>query len=169
MDQALQVHVGSTSSSLHPISAGVPQGSHLGPVLFLVFINDLELAFPTTLLELNADDALLHQVCAFRGPKYSILCENVQATISWAREWHGQFSPEKTTVLLIGKPSITCFTELPLTADNKIISAVSTHKHLGLTFSHDLTRAPRLRIVIRASERLVFSSMRLSATFTYLM
>ena len=59
-DRTIAVRVGSCLSSQHTISAGVPQGSHLGPVLFLVFINDLpdHVNIPT---ELYADDALLHR------------------------------------------------------------------------------------------------------------
>ena len=58
-DRTIAVRVSSCLSSQHTISAGVPQGSHLGPVLFLVFINDLpdHVNIPT---ELYADDALLH-------------------------------------------------------------------------------------------------------------
>ena len=54
------VHIGNTHSNPAPISCGVPQGSLLGPVLFLLFINDLPLHVKNSLLDLFADDATLH-------------------------------------------------------------------------------------------------------------
>ena len=58
-NRLIRVRVGSTLSAEKSISAGVPQGSHLGPILFIVFINDLqkEVECPT---EIYADDTLIY-------------------------------------------------------------------------------------------------------------
>ena len=47
-------------SSFQPVKAGLSQGSVLGTVLFLLFVNDLPLFIKETFLELYADDATVH-------------------------------------------------------------------------------------------------------------
>ena len=58
-ERTITVRVGTALSSPRKIAAGVPQGSHLGPVLSLLFINGLR-SHVSMSTELYTDDALLH-------------------------------------------------------------------------------------------------------------
>ena len=57
MNRTQQVYISGKLSESNTISIGVPQGSVLGPLLFLVYINDLPLSISSCVLDLFADDA----------------------------------------------------------------------------------------------------------------
>ena len=57
-----QVSIDSTNSRFRPITCGVPQGSILGPLLFLLFINDLPLYTSNVSTDMYADDTTLYDV-----------------------------------------------------------------------------------------------------------
>ena len=103
--RSLRVQVESTLSQprARRITAGVPQGSHLGPILFNVFINDLPAAVPTS-TSLYADDALLYSIfsTARSGAGHRLFQDGILSASSWASSWQGRFSPPKTVVMQIG-------------------------------------------------------------------
>ena len=59
LDRKLFVHVNNTSSQTETIKDGVPQGSILGLLLFIIFINDLHHAIPNSTVQHFADDTNL--------------------------------------------------------------------------------------------------------------
>ena len=78
-----QVSVSGTLSSPQYITAGVPQGFVLGPLLFLLYINDLPLHMPQTNTAMFADDTTLHTV----GKNLQEINENLQDSLNAVCEW----------------------------------------------------------------------------------
>ena len=142
-DRVLHVRVGSALSRTFPLSAGVPQESQLGPVLFLALINDSYLpATVPSFLELYADDALLHQA--------ALLSRQLLRTLATEHHicWHGRFGHSKTVALPIGAHARSVCLASPVKIEGQSIQLGDVHKHLGVYLSGSLSWSPHLSSVI---------------------
>jgi len=86
--------------------SGVPQGSVLGPVLFLVFISDLDEGIASNILKF-ADDTKI-----FKEVRDSIGCEALQRDLDnvvlWAQKWQMEFNIKKCKVMHVGRQNDCC-------------------------------------------------------------
>ena len=83
------------NSEFHSIDSGVPQGSVLGPLLFLIYINDMEQRIKSS-IKFFADDTMLFSLV--RDPSISALELNhdLELINKWAHQWKMQFNPESS-------------------------------------------------------------------------
>jgi len=97
-------------STISKVVSGVPQGSVLGPVLFLVFINDITTTCgANTTFKLFADDVKLYSAFEVDGSSFSLQQSIDQLTI-WANLWQLNININKCNVLLIRNKSKNNFT-----------------------------------------------------------
>ena len=90
----------STRSSTANVTSGVPQGSVLGPVLFLLFINDLPKGI-SNFIKMFADDTKIYS-----EPKAAdddSLQTDLNTLQDWSATWLMHFHPEKCKVLRLGR------------------------------------------------------------------
>lgn len=119
------------------IRAGVPQGSILGPLLFLLFINHIVEEIDSNIC-LFADDTTLYIVVENPNIAAELLNSDIDKLIKWAKSWLVKFNPTKTESLLLSR-KLMQGNHPPLYMENQQIVEVETHKHLGLFFSKDCT------------------------------
>ena len=123
---------GQSSDWVH-ILAGVPQGSILGPLLFLIYINDIVKHIGCS-ISLFADDTSLYIVvdCPFHSAQL-LNNTDLQTISDWAAAWLVTFNPLKTLSMIILRKCNPVF-HPPLFMNGTMIMNTSSHKHLGLTF-----------------------------------
>jgi len=137
LSQRLQrVVIKGQHSSWGGIEAGVPQGSVLGPLLFLVYINDLVDEVDCA-IKLFADDTTLYVTFDDQDACAVSLNTNLTKIKKWADTWLVNFNPTKTECMTISlKRNVV---KIPVCYDNKPLTDVNQHKHLGVTFNNKLT------------------------------
>ena len=99
MGRTKQVLLEGVTSSTAPVQSGVPQGSVLGPLFFLLFINDLpNCVSEGSTVRLFADDCALYR--DIRGEQDAIkLQQDLEALQQWKGDWLIEFHPKKCQVL----------------------------------------------------------------------
>ena len=101
-DRVQRVIINGQFSSWTEITAGVPQGSVLGPLLFLVFINDITTVVTNCNLRLFADDTCLFIKVDNRQQAAVLLNKDLHNIQKWSLDWLVTFNPLKTESMVIG-------------------------------------------------------------------
>ena len=125
------------TSTWQTINAGVPQGSILGPLLFLIFINDIVKNIRGN-IRLFADDAILFDIVENPLLTGITLNEDLSSIFLWAMQWLVDFNPIKQETFIISKKRIKPPHPL-LYMGSTVISEVTSHKHLGIIFNNDVS------------------------------
>ena len=128
------------NSSWKPIRAGVPQGSILGPLFFLIYINDLPLGIES-LAKIFADDTSLFSLVLDQIQSCSMLNRDLERINEWAYHWKMSFNPDPTKQAVgiyfskRGPPE----NSPNITFNNAPVNISDSHKHLGMILDSKLT------------------------------
>ena len=117
--------------------SGVPQGTVLGPLLFLAFINDLPEVTKNSDARLFADDCLLYRQISSRHDS-AFLQQDLSALEKWETTWQMQFHPQKCTVIRINSNRRQII-NTSCQIHGYTLEVVDSSKYLGVTISEDLT------------------------------
>ena len=129
----------SASSLMRPITCGVPQGSILGPLLFILYVNDIVNCSKLLHFILFADDTNLF----FSSKNYNDLMLTVNTELGKLSEWFRanrlSLNVAKTNYVLFGKRK-KCLsdTNFAITINENLIERVTSTKFLGVYIDQDL-------------------------------
>ena len=132
--------INDVSSTLRKVQCGVPQGSVLGPLLFALYINDIQHAVGAECVRLFADDTALYMV----NTDLKVLISSVKVKIQQTSKWRIcnklTINIDKTYFVLfntVNKPVPDGFTEI--TTTHMTIKQATEMKYLGLFRDEKLT------------------------------
>lgn len=125
-----RVWVSEGMSGWKRVTSGLPQGSVLGPILFLIYINDIDDGIRSSILKF-ADDTKIFSSCG--EDKHLQMQQDLEKLMNWSRTWQIEFNTEKCKTLHLGRGK-----SAPFSMDGHMLEAVSEERDLGMTITRDL-------------------------------
>ena len=162
-NRSMRVVINGQCSPDHSINAGVPQGSLLGPTLFLVFINDLPDHIVRSFVDIFADDTTLYGCSSSQMGDEDLatsLSSNLDSIVEWGSNWLVTFNASKTKLVTFHHcrsnpvlPSISM-------GGTPLAEAPDLDKLLGLKFIPDLRWNTYIRSSAKSAGKMVGSFYR---------
>ena len=153
-----RVVIDGVSSSTCEVTSGVPQGSVLGPLLFIIYINDIgDHLSKDTFIRLFADDALIYR-CIRYFSDHQQLQEDINTLMKWATTWKMKFNISKCYAMHFMTPHqkrTTC--AIPYFMGSHQLERVANTVYLGATLNEHLSWSPHTQnITAKAHASLSF-------------
>ena len=132
-----------------PVLSGVPQGTVLGPLMFILYINDIN-ANTNCSIRLFADNCLLYRIVNSTSDA-SHLQWDLNQLCRWADDWQMDFNPSKCYVLSITRKRVPL--SYPYTINGVQLEHVKNHPYLGLELDSTLSWNPHMKNTLTKSQR----------------
>ena len=132
-DRTQAVVINGTESDTSPVLSGVPQGSVLGPLLFLIYVNDLSSVARALSSKVNlfADDILLYHIIT-NTHDYVVLQEAIALLSEWSSTNYLTFSQPKCKYMIILRKRAPTLPSIPLYLNNAPLERVASYKFFSL-------------------------------------
>ena len=130
---------GHSSTSIH-VDSGVPQGTVLGPLMFLLYINDITTNI-TSSVRLFADDCVLYRVI-HSEQDHHLLQQDLNYIIQWTKRWQMSLNTNKCAILTCSRS--TSPPEFQYYIDNEALTRTNQHLYLGVLFHSSMSFSPHI-------------------------
>jgi Reverse transcriptase (RNA-dependent DNA polymerase)/Endonuclease-reverse transcriptase len=155
LGRSQKVRIGKSYSDLRPIISGVPQGSVLGPILFLLFINDIADRFPPAAkTRLFADDlkSSVRVVDDEASANFGLLLE---AITNWSFDWQLPLAEKKCNWMTISNRNKVAINR-PFKIAECNLEEIKVINDLGISFNNRINFSSHIKAIIAKAKQRVF-------------
>ncbi len=131
------------------VTSGVPQGSVLGPLLFLIYINDIDKDV-TGIISKFADDTKLGRVVKNNIDK-NCMQQDLNVLSDWANKWQMKFNASKCKVIRFGNNK----TQSEYMMDGQVLSYVEEEKDLGVIIHRSLKNSRQCQEAVKKANKVL--------------
>ena len=140
------------SSSYLDVTSGVPQGSIVGPLLFLIYVNDLPDAAKHSKVQMFADDSKCYKI--INNPHDSnLLQSDLQALCLWSSTSKLKFNLKKCSGIRFSRKR--CIESPDYFLCSSQIPFQSTQKDLGIFITNNLKWSPHISNIVSKANRML--------------
>ena len=133
------VEIDGTRSKQFILKEGLPQGSAISPLLFIIFINDIGVDLhPDTIASLFADDTAIGRQGGNHEELKNLMQEEVNKILEWAVTWKMEINKDKTKAMVFSSSKEDREWDIELMADNTKIETVKQYRFLGVNEDNGL-------------------------------
>ena len=147
-DRKQRVILNGGTSDWLPVFSGVPQGSVLGPCLFLIYINDIDLNICGEMLKFADDTKVIWPIEEENG---ATLQADLDKLLDWSNKWQMQFNLEKCKVMHFGYNN-TC---LEYTVGEAKLTVTKAEKDLGVVIDSTLKPAAHIANCVKKANQML--------------
>ena len=135
----MYVCVEDSSSCLIPVLSGVPQGSVLGPILFIFYINDImNVQLLAGTMSLYADDVMFYRIIR-SATDYHALQIDIDSLCRWTDRNLLTFNANKCKYMLISRKKQQTLPSSPIAIKGASLKCVNSYKYLGVWLTSTLS------------------------------
>ena len=147
------VNIGCATSNTAPVTSGIPQGSVLGPILFVIYINDLpDIVDKDSHVFLFADDTKLFR--EINSPiDRKILQQDLDNLTDWSNKWLLKFHPDKCVSMIISRNSE--IREASYVMENHNLNCSNCEKDIGVFIDNTLSFERHISYAVNKANRVL--------------
>lgn len=143
------VYANDVSSPVSPVTSGVPQGTVLGPLLFLIFINDLPQAVSSS-IRLFADDCVIYR--KITDPADVLALQNdLDYITTWCTTWQMSLNTNKCKHMRFSRSVYSSIPNYYL--GGSLLQHTESYKYLGVHLTSNLSWSTHINFTVRSANR----------------